>query len=113
MICAVLMLALTTSCSTQQRAINQMRNLTYDIENHGEDFTPQDWQMAYEDYKQINQKIDNRKLTNDQRQEVGELKGRCVSKFAKCAVKSVVSGVTGAISEAAGIINGILDGLSQ
>lgn len=110
---AVLMLALTTSCNTQQRAINQMRSLTYEIEANGDTYEPQDWQAAYDDYKAINDKIDTRKLSDEQRAEVGELKGRCLSKFAKCSVNSIARIVTGAISEGAGIVKGILDGLSK
>lgn len=108
----VLTLALC-SCNTQQRAINQMRDLTYDIETNGEHYDSQDWQNAYQDYQRINDRLDNRKLTSEQRAEVGELKGRCVSKFAKCAVKSVVNSVTGIISEGAGIIKGIIDGITN
>lgn len=111
-ICALMILALT-SCNTQQRAINQMRSLAYEIENNGEYYDAQDWHNAYQDYQRINDRIDNRKLNSEQRAEVGELKGRCLSKFAKCTVKSIVSSVTGIISEGAGIIKGIIDGLSE
>lgn len=113
LLAAVLMLTLTTSCNTQQRAINQMRTLTYEIEAHGDTYQPEDWQLAYDDYKRINEKIDNRKLTSEQRAEVGELKGRCLSKFAKCSVGNIVRVVKGAISEGAGIIKGIIDGLTE
>lgn len=109
----VLMLGLTTSCNTQQRAINQMRSLTYEIETKGPTYEPEDWKAAYEDYKKIDEKLDNRKLNEEQRAEVGELKGRCLSTFAKCSVGSIVKVVKGALSEGAGIVKGILDGLTK
>lgn len=109
----ILMLGLCTSCNTQQHAINQMRSLTYEIEAKGDTYTPEDWKAAYEDYKQIDAKLDNKKLSEQQRAEVGELKGRCLSTFAKCSVGSIVKVVKGAISEGAGIVKGIIDGLSK
>lgn len=113
LLATVLMLVLTTSCNTQRRAISQMRSLTYEIEANGDYYTPQDWQAAYDDFKMINDKIDPRQLNDQQRAEVGELKGRCLSKFAKCSVASIKKVVTGAISEGAGIIKGIIDGLTN
>lgn len=112
----LLMVVLTlglASCNTQQRALNQMRSLTYDIETHGQNYSVEDWQNAYEDFRAINDKIDTRQLNDTQRSEYGELKGRCISKFAKCAVKNVVNSVTGIISEGAGILKGIIDGLTE
>ena len=98
-----------SSCTTQQRAINQMRNLTAEVERNGEYYNAQDWQNAYQDYKDITAKIDTQKMTTEERTEYGELKGRLVAKFAKSSVKTI----TNAISEGAGVIQGILDGLTK
>lgn len=113
LLATIMMLGLTTSCNTQQHAINQMRSLTYEIEAKGDTYQPEDWKAAYEDYKKIDEKLDNNKLTEQQRAEVGELKGRCLATFAKCSVGSIVKVVKGALSEGAGIVKGILNGLSN
>lgn len=108
LLAVVLTLGLT-SCTTQQRAINQMRNLTAEVELNGDYYNADDWQAAYHDYQAITDKIDTHKMNAEQRQEYGELKGRLVAKFAKSSVKNI----TNAISEGAGIIQGIIDGLSK
>ena len=99
------------SCSTERRGLNQMRKLTYEVEAKGQYYDVEDWKDAYEDFRRIDDRMDVRKLTNEQAAEYGELKGRLVSKFAKCSVQSVVNSVTNYINQGAGIIKGIVDGL--
>ena len=99
------------SCSTERRALTQMRHLTHQVEAKGEYYDVDDWQRAYADFRRIDDKMDVRKLTNEQAAEYGELKGRLVSKFAKCSVQSVVNSVTNYIKQGTGIIKGVIDGL--
>ena len=99
------------SCSTERRGLNQMRKLTYEVETKGQYYDVQDWKDAYDDFRAIDDRMDVRKLTNEQAAEYGELKGRLVSKFAKCSVQSVVNSVKNYINQGAGIIKGIVDGL--
>jgi hypothetical protein len=88
-----------------------MRKLTYEVETKGQYYDVQDWKDAYDDFRAIDDRMDVRKLTNEQAAEYGELKGRLVSKFAKCSVQSVVNSVKNYINQGAGIIKGIVDGL--
>ncbi len=99
------------SCSTERRALSQMRSLTHQVETKGEYYDVQDWKDAYAEFKAIDDKVDPKKLTDEQAAEYGELKGRLVSKFAKCSVSSVVNSVSSYINQGVGIIKGIVDGL--
>ncbi len=102
-----------SSCSTERRALHQMRNLTEKIEARGDYYEKEDWERAYERYKKIDEKIDKSKLTQEQAKEYGELKGRAVAKFAKSKVESVVNGVAKYINQGIGILKGIIDGLNN
>lgn len=104
-----IMLVAFASCNTQQRSITQLRSLANDIEQNGQYYNTQDWKDAYATYQDINSRIDSQRLTSQQRQELGQLKGRCVSGFAKSSVKSIKN----AISEGAGIVQGIIEGILQ
>ncbi len=102
---------LLSSCSTERRALGQMRTLTQRIEAHGDQYDMDDWQDALEQYKAIDEKMDETKLTQEQAQEYGELKGRCIAKFAKSKVEDVVNGITKYIKEGSGFLKGILGGI--
>ena len=112
---AILSLALlSTSCSSERRALSQMRTLTHQIETRGDYYEAEDWEAALEKYKKIDAKMEDKsKLSPAQLKEYGELKGRCVAKFAKSSVQKVVDGVTKYINEGVGIIKGIIDGLKN
>lgn len=102
---------LLSSCSTERRALGQMRSLTERIEAHGDQYTMEDWETALERYKAIDKKMDETKLTPQQSKEYGELKGRCVAKFAKSKVQGVINWVSTYVNEGSGILKGILDGI--
>lgn len=107
----VAMLALMlTSCSTERRALSQMRSLTNRIEMRGDNYSTQDWENAYEDYKAIDAKMDAKKLTPEQQQEYGELKARCLKSFAKSKVESITSSLRSLINQGMGFLKGILEG---
>ncbi len=99
------------SCSSERRALNQMRRLTYEVEAKGQYYDAEDWQEAYNDFKAIDDRMDVRKLSNEEAAEYGELKGRIVSKFAKSSVSSVVNAVSTYVNQGIGIVRGIVDGL--
>lgn len=102
---------LLSSCSTERRALGQMRTLTERIEAHGDRYTMEDWENALEKYKSIDEKMDETKLTPQQSKEYGELKGRCVAKFAKSKVQKVVNWISTYVNEGSGILKGILEGI--
>lgn len=104
---------LLSSCNTERRALHQMRNLTERIEKYGDDYTNDEWVAAYEKYKQIDEKIDTSKLSQEQAKEYGELKGRAVAKFAKSKVQSVVDGIGRYLNQGIGILKGIFEGITQ
>lgn len=109
-LCLLLLLgAMLASCSTEQRALRQMRTLTYNIERHGDTYTNEDWKEAYDDYKKIDDKMDVKKLSSEEQREYGELQSRCLSEFAKCKVESVIDAVRAYINQGAGFLKGLLD----
>lgn len=108
----MLLLALT-SCSSERMALSQMRHLTTRIEARGDRYDLDDWKAAYDDYKAIDAKMDVKKLKPEQAKEYGELKGRCISKFAKSSVESIVNSIGSYLNEGFGALKGIIDGLSE
>lgn len=113
-LCLLLMLlVMMTSCSTERRALSQMRTLTHDIETKGQTYDRQDWQDAYAEYKTINDKMDVQKLNREQQREYGELQARCVAGFAKCQVENVVDQVKAWINQGSGFVKGLMDAIED
>ncbi len=106
-------LLLLSSCSTERRALSQMRTLTHQIETRGDYYDNEDWKRAYDRYQRIDEKMDTSRLTQEQAKEYGELKGRCVAKFAKSKVEQVVEGVAKYVNQGIGILKGIIDGITE
>lgn len=105
----LLLAAVLTSCSTERRALSQMRGLTYDIETKGQYYTNEDWKEAYEEYKRIDDKMDVKKLNDEQQKEYGELQARCLTSFAKCKVETVIDSIKSYLNQGAGFLKGIMD----
>lgn len=103
----LLVVVATTSCTAERRTIRDMKTLTYNIERHGEHYTAADWKRAVDDYKQIAQDSKQCSFNAKQKEEMGELEGRCLAGFAKWAGDKAA----GVIREGKGLIKGFLEGL--
>lgn len=106
-LCAFLV---TTSCSTSRTAaIDDLRELRNDIRDNGTDYTLHDWNKAANKYGKIQNKLARHSYSNYEQQEIGELKGECMSYFAR----SVATNVAGKMSKVGSHLRGILEGLKK
>jgi len=104
---------LLSSCSAKQNAISNLRSLTYDIRDHGAEYTVRDWKEVKERFDKISNKLNTYDLTAAENDEIGRLKGQCVSYFAKGVVENVSTKVVNTAAQAKGIIEGIKEGLKN
>ena len=84
-----------------------MDKLTTHIEKYGEYYTMDDWKAAQDTYKMIAQDAKHCNFNAKQREEMGEMEGRCIAGFTKWAGDKVA----GIFTHGRGLIRGILDGL--
>lgn len=104
---AIVVIATTSSCSTEYRTLSRMDKLTTHIEKYGEYYTMDDWKAAQDTYKMIAQDAKHCNFNAKQREEMGEMEGRCIAGFTKWAGDKVA----GIFTHGRGLIRGILDGL--
>lgn len=102
-----------TSCSPKTTAINNLRSLTYDIRDHGAEYTVRDWKEVKERFDKLSNKLNTYDLTREENDEIGRLKGQCVSYFAKGVFENVSTKVVNTAAQAKGIIEGIKEGLKD
>ncbi len=107
----LLMLAsLLASCSTEKRALYQMRNFTHRLETRGDYYDKDDWHEAWIEYKKIDAKMEDiTELKPEQQQEYGELQARCIKQFAKSKIQNVVDSIKAYLNQGAGFLRGLLN----
>lgn len=108
-----LMLLGLSSCSSERRALSQMRTLTENVERNGDNYSVQEWKDAYDQFKEIDASIDQQKLTPQQKEEYTEMQGRCLKQFASSSVSNIVSAAKSIMAAGSSFLQGILKGLSK
>lgn len=109
----IMVVALMASCSTERRAISQMRTLTTHIERDGNNYSVDDWVEAYQEFREIDSSIDQSKLSPAQRNEYTALQARCIKSFAKSSVSTVKEGIANYIKEGVSIVKEIIDAILE
>lgn len=111
---AVFMLA---SCSTSQSALNDLRDLSTQINVEGPTYGINDWRKTAQRYYKVDRKIlkhvQKDAYTPEEMQEIGELQGSCVSGFAKGVGQNVTTKVMNAANVAKGIAKGLIEGFMK
>lgn len=105
---ALFLVTLTlASCATKGSALSDLRELSSDIEQKGSTYSLNDWKKVKNRYQSIDHRISRQEWTDEEREEIGTLKGRCLKYFAKGVVKNMVGKVSGAASEIRGVLEGL------
>ncbi len=105
---AVLAVALQ-SCATKKRALNELRDLSSEIENKNTSYDLTDWKEVAERFIKINKKIKENKgkYSADERSEIEELRGKCIGLFVTNVISDAKGKVTGTLQGVEGLLKGI------
>jgi len=83
---ALMAVMILGSCkSKEEKALDQLQNMTEKIQKNGDNFTQEDWKKLYEEYSALHNKILNEKynFTDEQMRELGKAEGTLGKAFAK------------------------------
>ena len=107
----IIALALTiVSCqSGKQAALNDLRDLTVEIQQNAHTYNFKEWLAEERRYEKIDSRLRKYDYTEEESREIGELKGECLGWFAK----GVIGKATNKIQDAANQIQGIIDGIQK
>ena len=110
--CACLAVAAMSlmSCSTKQHAINQLENLSYELQYKSKYYSVNDWKDAADDFIRIRKNISKHEMdyTPEEKARIGELEGQCAGYMAKGVKNGFLDKVRGLKNELTGILEGIL-----
>lgn len=106
----LMMASLLASCSTEKRALYEMRHFTTQLEQRSDRYDKEDWHEAWAEYKKIDAKMEDiRELKPEQQKEYGELQARCIKQFAKSKIRNVVDSIKAYLNQGAGFLRGLLN----
>ncbi|MBQ8948278.1 MAG: hypothetical protein IJ059_00615 [Prevotella sp.] len=108
--CGALALVLT-SCSTKQRAINQLESFSTELRDHSRYYDLQDWEKAGKKFVKITKDVKKHEFdyTPEEKARVGRLEGECAGYMARGAKDNVTDRLRGFINELKGILQGVTD----
>lgn len=109
----LLLVFVLQSCGTKQKAINQLRDLSYEIQTNGINYDVDDWKRTAYEYLKINKRIAKYRYTAAESEEIGELNGQCLGYFATSVASNVVGRVTNTVSGIEGLIKGIKSAIGK
>ena len=110
MACTALALALT-SCSTKQRAINQLESFSTELRDNSRYYDFQDWEKAGKKFVKITKNVKKHEFdyTPAEKARIGRLEGECAGYMARGAKDNVTDRLRGFINELKGILQGVTD----
>lgn len=108
---AVFMAVGMISCMSTEKTVNDMENLSADLEKNSSDYSVEQWKRAGERLKELTVRVHKNyeKFSASQKKRIGELEGKC----AKFMTKGIKDGVVNAVTNFGREIQGFIDGFND
>lgn len=102
-----------TSCkSREEKVIDQLNDLTEQIEKKSDKWDSEDWQNPFKKVEEIHNEMSECDFSDEQLQELGEVEKRLTSVMIKNGLSTLGDGIGSFMKKAASFINGFKDGIS-
>ncbi|MDD7318288.1 MAG: hypothetical protein SOZ80_02875 [Prevotella sp.] len=98
---------LCSSCSTKQRAINDLRKFSYELRDNSAYYDIEDWKAAVNRFADLRENVNKHEYTADEYRTIGQLEGECATYM----VKGAKEGLINRVGKYAGELEGILEGI--
>ena len=106
--------ALLCACTTKdERNLSQFRRFTTNLLQKSSSYTDTDWQKSLDEYEKITEGMSNGRYTDEERREIGKLKGQCIAIYTQYTLGTYEKELKGATNELEGAIEGFLDMLGD
>lgn len=110
-----LLLLLAVSCSSKQTPVDRLTRLDEKLDKVDAKYTEEEWAALGEEFDEIEEEISKYKdqYTDEELREIGRLRGRCMGKLAKKAVRELGNEIRTFIKESDGLIEGFMEVLQD
>ena len=109
-ICAISLIACTTR---EERQIKSLQRFTTELKNNSDRYTDEQWQQALDKYDQITESLKSGRYTDEERREIGKLKGLCIAIFTQYTLGSYERELRGATHELEGALEGFFEAFGE
>jgi hypothetical protein len=108
MACGLLALTLA-SCSTKQRALDQLESFSTELRDHSRYYDLKDWEDAGKKFVKISKSVKKHELdyTPAEKARIGKLEGECAGYMARGAKDNISDRLRGIVNDIKGIIEGV------
>lgn len=107
-----LMASVFFACQSEKdAAYTQLKDLYADVEANAKNYTTEDWEKFLDKFEKVDSLISVNEYTPEELEEIGRIKGKCAAYAVKASAKVAGQKFKEAIDEAAGAIDGLMEGL--
>lgn len=111
---SILFLMTLSSCQTkEERVIQKMESLSARIEKDGENFEKEDWDVALQEYQQLQKDAADCDFSSEQLRELGRVEYKLTATMTREGAKSFGRSIGDALQNSGQVIQGVLEGLSE
>lgn len=101
------------SCSKKERAMDRLESFTEKLEQKSNNYSSSDWEEASTEFDEITDELTEYEYSDDERKLIGELKGRCMGKFAIAKAKGALDNLKNFGKELEGIAEGLMKSMDE
>lgn len=106
--------ALLSACKSDKDSAKESLNALYeDVQANGDSYTDADWHKFLVEYQRTDSILGCCELTDEERQEVGRVKGKCAAYLLKAKAKEAGSKLKEAGQELKGMVEGFVEGMQE
>ena len=111
---SILFLMTLSSCQTkEERVIQKMESLSARIEKDGENFEKEDWDVALQEYQQLQKDAADCDFSSEQLRELGRVEYKLTAIMTREGAKSFGRGVGDALQNGNQVLKGVIDGINE
>jgi hypothetical protein len=95
----------------KESALNDLEAFTEQLKSGTDNYTQEDWDIAYNQFEAICTELDNNEYTDDELKYIGKCKGECTAIFAKHFASDFKRSINRIGKEVEGFIEGVAEEL--
>ena len=99
-----------SACKTPEQCnIAKLQNFTTTLQQEAHTYTDADWSASIDEYELLIEEMSDGRYTDEERREIGRLKGQCVAIYSKSALQIFKNDLRDAVNEFEGALEGFLE----
>lgn len=100
---------LITACGTkEERQVRSLQQFVAELQSKADKYSDEDWQKAFQEYASITENLQKGRFTEEERREIGRLKGQCWAVFTQYTFDALGRELRNSSAEFSGVMEGFM-----